>query len=206
MPEGRIAARAMYRHHASSFDRCVKFFLSNGLNPRKYLKFMAIDVRLRDSEIDSKFMSRWSLNRFAEKLATGENLKKIYAWYIRSIKTMAKACLDSECASTVDFMRKLIREKKLASWIVCGKISIYYLAAIPGFPKIVEKLDPISRDELSFVSSRFDIYNTAVNQATLAYEKRRANPVRATDEMIEKIRPEWQKQQEKNMLFDPSLN
>lgn len=183
----------MYKHHKDAFDRCIAFFLKCGLDVRKFIKFMANDVRLHDSEIDSKFMSKWSLNRFAEMLASDENNMKVYSWYMKSVKTLAAACLDSECVSAVDFIRKLIREKRLASWVVCGKISAYYLAAIPDFPKIAQRIDSISRDELSFISSRYDMYNTAVNKATLAFENRRANPIRSTDEMVEKLRSERRK-------------
>ena len=206
IPERRVAARAMYKHHKDVFDRCIAFFLKYGLDVRKFIKFMANDVRLHDSEIDSKFMSKWSLNRFAEMLASDENNIKVYNWYMKSVKMLATACLDSECVSAVDFIRKLIREKKLASWVVCGKISAYYLAAIPDFPNIVQKLDSISRDELSFISSRYDMYNTAVNKATLAFENRRANPIKSTDEMVEKLRSERRKNSIKNDLFDSSLD
>ena len=206
IPERRVAARALYKHHKDAFDRCIAFFLKCGLDVRKFIKFMANDVRLHDSEIDSKFMSKWSLNRFAEMLASDENNIKVYNWYMKSVKMLATACLDSECVSAVDFIRKLIREKKLASWVVCGKISAYYLAAIPDFPNIVQRLDSISRDELSFISNRYDMYNTAVNKATLAFENRRANPIRSTDEMVEKLRSERRKNSIKNDLFDSSLD
>ena len=206
IPERRVAARALYKHHKDAFDRCIAFFLKCGLDVRKFIKFMANDVRLHDSEIDSKFMSKWSLNRFAEMLASDENNIKVYNWYMKSVKMLATACLDSECVSAVDFIRKLIREKKLASWVVCGKISAYYLAAIPDFPNIVQRLDSISRDELSFISSRYDMYNTAVNKATLAFENRRANPIKSTDEMVEKLRSERRKNSIKNDLFDSSLD
>jgi flagellin-specific chaperone FliS len=114
--------------------------------------------------------------------------------------------LNSECTSTSDFLRKLIREKKLAAWVISGRLSSYYLAAIPGFPKIIEKLDALSKDELQFISNRYDMYNTEVNKAVLAFERKKANPIRATDEMIEKIRPSWKEKTEKNDLFDSSLD
>lgn len=206
VPERRMAARAMYKSHSDTFNKLVSFFSSNKLDIRKYLRFMATDIRLHNDEIDEKLMSKWGLNLFAERLASEENNAKIYRWYSKSIKTIAETCLGSECASTADFLRKLIREKKLAPWVVAGRISAYYLAAIPDFPKVVSRLDQISRDELAFISSRYDMYNTEVNKAVLAFERRKANPIRATDEMIEKMRPEWNKIHVKNELFDPSLD
>lgn len=206
-PEHRVAARVMYKHHKDAFDRCAAFFSNHKLDARKFIKFMAGDEKLRESEIDSDFMSRRSLNRFAETLASAENNAKIYGWYSKSVKTLAAACLDSDCVSAADFIRKLIRDKKLAPWVVCGKISAYYLAAIPGFPKIAKKLDSISRDELLFISNKYDMYNTAVNRAILAFENRRANPIRSVDEMIEKLRAEKIKRAAaENDLFDPSLD
>lgn len=59
---------------------------------------------------------------------------------------------------------------------------------------------------MSFISSRYDMYNTAVNKATLAFENRRANPVRSTDEMVEKLRSERRENPGKNDLFDSSLD
>lgn len=50
------------------------------------------------------------------------------------------------------------------------------------------------------------MYNTAVNKATLAFENRRANPVRSTDEMVEKLRSERRENPGKNDLFDSSLD
>lgn len=190
MPCRRVAARGIYKEHGRIFDRLVEFFRSHGIDAGKYLRFMVVEVALRESDIDSRLMSRWGLNKFVEKLSLDEKRRKIYGWYSRSVRTIAEECLDSECSSTAEFLRKLIKEHKLAPWMVGGKISAYYLAAIPGFPKIVAKLDGISRDELSELSSRYDMYNTAVNDAVRTFERRRANPVRATDEMIEKIRTE----------------
>lgn len=206
VPEHRVAARALYKHHKDAFDRCAAFFSGHGLDARKFIRFMA-EEKLRESELDSDFLSRRSLNRFAEMLASGESNAKVYGWYSKSVKILAAACLDSECVSAADFVRKLIREKKLAPWVVCGKVSAYYLAAIPGFPEIARRLDPISRDELSFISSKYDMYNTAVNRATLAFENRRANPIRSVDEMVEKLRAERARARKpEDDLFDPSLD
>lgn len=190
VPCKRVAARKMYKNHGRAFDRLADFFRSHGMDARGYLRFMAAEVALRESDIDGALASKWGLNRFAEKLSAEDNRRKIYEWYSRSVKAVAEACLDSECSSTAEFLRKLIKERRLAPWVVGGRISAYYLAAIPGFPKIVSRLDRISRDELSGLSERYDMYNTAVNDAVRAFERRRANPVRATDEMIERIRSE----------------
>lgn len=206
IPENRITAKILYKNHIKSFDNLILFFSSNNIDPRNYIKFIVIDARIRDFEIDSKLISKSSLNMFAEKLAAEENNAKIYNWYCKTIKNIAEHCLNSECTSTSDFLRKLIREKKLAAWVISGRLSSYYLAAIPGFPKIIEKLDTLSKDELQFISNRYDMYNTEVNKAVLAFERKKANPIRATDEMIEKIRPSWKEKAEKNDLFDSSLD
>jgi len=205
VPESRISARSVYKAHCGAFDRLADFFSRHKLDVRRYIRFMAVDMRLKDADIDSKLMSRWGLGMFASELASEENMKKIYGWYSRSVKNVAEACLDSECASTADFIRKLARERKLASWVVAGKISAYYLAAIPDFREILPKLDRLSRDELAFIADRYDMYNTEVNKAVLEFERRKANPIRVTDEAVEKIRAK-RAESGKNALFDSSLN
>jgi len=64
-------------------------------------------------------------------------------------------------------------------------------------------LDPISRDELSFIREKYDMYNTEANKAVLAFTTKKANPIRETDEMIERIRPKHYNDKD---LFDSSLH
>jgi hypothetical protein len=57
-----------------------------------------------------------------------------------------------------------------------------------------------------FISNKYDIYNTEINKAILLFEKRKANPIKAANEMIEKLRPAWNEKNKNKDLFDPSLN
>lgn len=190
VPESRVSARGVYAANKAAFDGVAAFFAKAGLDARKYIRFMAVDMNVRAADAGSKLASKWGLNMFAGRLAEEENRKKVYAWYRKSVDAVAEACLDSDCAGAADFLRRLIREGKLAAWVAGGRVSAYYLAAVPGFRKAAERLDPIGRAELAFISDRYDVYNTAANDATLAFERRKANPVKATDERVAELRAE----------------
>lgn len=133
IPESRISAHTLYKEHRGTFDRLVLFFGNASVDPRRYIRFMASEIGISDSDIDRKLMSKRGINMFMARLAAEANREKIYRWYQKTVKTLAESCLDSECVSTADFIRMLIRKKKLAQWVVGGKISAYYLASIPGF-------------------------------------------------------------------------
>jgi hypothetical protein len=206
IPEHKITAKSLYKLHKSTFDKLTYFFLTNNLNLRNYIKFIVLETRPQNNTIDSILMSKYSFNLFASHLSIKEKYEKIYNWYIKTVKNIAEFCLDSECISAADFIRKLIKDRKLAAWVISGKLSAYYLSAIPCFPKIIEKLDSISKDELMFISNKYDIYNTEINKAILLFEKRKANAIKDANEMIEKLRPAWNEKNKNKDLFDPSLN
>ena len=69
-----------------------------------------------------------------------------------------------------------------------GRISVYFLAAIPKFNRVIPKLDPLSQDELHILKDRFDMYNTDVNEAHMRFKSLKANPLKLCDEVLEKIK------------------
>ena len=103
---------------------------------------------------------------------------------MKSVNNIVEECVDNNWFTTKDFLRNLIDQKKLGNWYVSGKISKYYLAAIPNFWKIVPQLDHFSKIELDQVASRYDIYNREINETFLKLKNFKVNPIAMTDTLI----------------------
>lgn len=87
--------------------------------------------------------------------------------------------------TAVDGIKDMIHKKKLAVYYATGKVSKYYLALIRNFPAIVEKLDTISKDELSSVVNHYEKLNDDALSA-MAYVKGFVfKIINLTDEMID---------------------
>ena len=86
-----------------------------------------------------------------------------------------------QICTTKDFFRQLIKDNKVGAYVMSGKISLYYLAAIPSFKKVIEHLDYFSKLELQSLNDHFEIYHSDVNEAFLAKKHKMVNPIELTD-------------------------
>ena len=78
-------------------------------------------------------------------------------------------------------MRWLVDNNKIGTYVLAGKISMHYLAAIPSFNKVIEHLDYFSKLELTQLNDHFEIYHSEINEAFLAKKKKMVNPIKLTD-------------------------
>lgn len=184
IPLERVTAKTAYKAHQEAFDTIAKVFAENHLSPLEYLKFFATRYGGTESKIDSELASSGTIAAFDAWTKTCEKRKKIFKWFMKSAKNIVDECIENGWFTTKDFMRHLINEKKLAAWYASGKISKYYLAAIPNFWKIVPKLDHFAREELKPLAERYDVYNTEVNEAFLHLKNFKVNPIDLTDALI----------------------
>lgn len=184
LPLERITAKRIYQDHKKAFDLLSKTFSDNSLSPLEYIRFFAIEHGGAEEKIDSEIADPKTLIAFETYQQSLAKKKQIYLWFMKSVNNIAEECAKNGWFTTKDFIRHLIDKKKLAGWYASGKISKYYLAAIPNFWKIVPKLDHFSRIELQPVADRYDMYNTEVNEAFLKLKKFKINPVALTDAMI----------------------
>lgn len=184
LPLERITAKGIYDSHKKVFDRLAEIFSNNGVSPLEYLKFFAVEWSGSEDKLDSELLDTKTIMAFERFKQGNAKKKQIYGWFMKSVDNIASECVQNGWFTTKDFMRHLINEKKLASWYASGKISKYYLAAIPNFWKIVPKLDHFSKLELKQVAERYDMYNTEVNEAFLKLKNFKVNPIALTDAVI----------------------
>ena len=182
----RIGAKSVYLRHKKVFDRLAAISLKKDLPIADYISFFAKDFDGGSSEgfLDKNLVSTDAFSAFADYLQKKDKQKKIYKWFMKSVKNIVEECIENDWFTTKDFLRNLIDQKKLGSWYAAGKISKYYLAAIPNFWKIVPHLDHFSKLELKQVADRYDIYNREINETFLKLKNFKVNPIRMTDTLI----------------------
>lgn len=184
IPFVRVSAVIFYNAHKKTFNRLAKAFSSALDRLPGYISFAVNDLKITEYDIDSRLACSDSVRKYAENLDIMLRMRVIYDSIIRSARNLADYCIENNIFTAKDGLKSLISEKRLAAWFVCGKITEYYLAAIPGFEKIIPRLDSFSRKDLDIISERYDVYNTAANEAFIRIRNIKANPIGITDRII----------------------
>lgn len=184
LPLERVTAKTIYSNHRKAFDCLASAFAKNNVSPLSYIKFFAVEYDGCEERIDKELTSTGALRAFETYIETSAKRCKIYSWFMKSVNNIVDECVKNGWFTTKDFIRHLINERKLAGWYASGKISKYYLAAIPNFWKVVPKLDHFAKEELKIVAERYDVYNSEVNEAFLQLKNFKVNPIALTDALI----------------------
>ena len=199
----RISARGLYMQHKKAFDDLCSFFVSPGLDPRRYMEFFAKDQKRREDDIDRWLFSKQSISDYMAKLQLFEKKRKIYEWFNKSVANIVDMCIDCDYMSGKDCILDLIRQKRLAQEFMSGRISKYFFAAMPNFKNLIPKLDHFAKLEFAELYDKFDIYNTEINDAFIWYRNRTVNPLDIVD--IELAKKKANRHGKDLDLFDSSL-
>lgn len=189
-PLERIRAKTLYQNNKKAFDKFVLAFQKFGIDIVKYLKFLTHECGKTEKDIPDVLLNNVYFYRFADYLKVRNQYYKIYKYFLKSANNIADDCMRLGFCSTKDYLRHLIKTRRLVNEYVAGRISCYYLSAIQNFKQVIKKLDPLSRDEFSKILQRYDKYNVDVNEAFKLYKSCSINPIKFTDELI------WKKQTE----------
>ena len=184
IPISQIQAKAFYNEHKKVFDNAATIFNKYKINAMKYSKFFVCQYNKHAKDIDQLYLSTQTFNFYVESLQAAEQKQKIFKNFMQTANYIADQCISFGYPSAKEWIRAAIAERKLASYYLAGKVSKHFLASIPNFPSILPKLDSISRDELSTIAERFDLYNTEINEAFLFVKKCKLNPISFVDSLI----------------------
>ena len=121
------------------------------------------------------------IDEFCKHIKKQKKLEDIYKWFMMSVKSIVDECIKTQTYTTKDFLRELIDNNKVGPYVAAGKISVYWLAAIPSFNKVIKHLDYFSKQELQLLDEHFDIYHSEVNEAFLVKNRKMVNPIELTD-------------------------
>ena len=176
-----VSGKKLYKEHKEELDRFAALAKKNNFDIDSYFKFCVIDRGIRESCIDACLSSTTMIDEFCNHVKKQKKLKDIYKWFMMSVKNIVDECINTQTYTTKDYLRNLIDNNKIGSYVAAGKLSVYYLAAIPSFSKVIEHLDYFSKLELSLLKEHFEIYHSEVNEAFLAKKRKMINPIELTD-------------------------
>lgn len=146
LPLERIGSKTLYAKYSHIFDKIGIIFEKYQLDAVSYIKFCVLEKKINQKTLD-KLLDRFILNQYIEYEQITHKRKFIYKCFLKTLNFISNECIKMGYPRSLDYFRYLISEKKLATYYISGKISKYYLSAITNFPKIIDKLDQLSRDE-----------------------------------------------------------
>lgn len=188
LPLNRVQAKGLYSTYRLQFDRLSKIFNKYGFDVDRYIKTFVIDFNKFERHIETELVSMQTINKYIEYLQIRKQREQIYKNFVKSVKNIVKDCVALNFNNVTDYFRYLIQKRQLSAYYISGKISIYYFAAIPNFRKVIDKLDPISKDEFRMLYDRYEKYNVDINEAFLQMKNIKMNPLSFTNDMILKAR------------------
>lgn len=184
--------KMFYRKYSYIFCKTASILRKYNVDIEKYAKYFVETRYINDKTLRNELLNASTFKDYIEYQQVNSKYKKIYKWYIKSIKNIAVDAYKLGYFTAKDYLNYIISSSQLGSKVLSGKISRYYLAAIPGFQKIIPKLDQLSKDELNDLKDKFDIYSTDMIKAYMMFRNIKPNPIKMTNETIVKIREKYQ--------------
>ena len=187
LPIKLIKCKSFYNANKEIFDNFAYTALKCNFNVEPYIKY-CVKCGMNESTLEAFLASTTMIDKYLVHVKKVTTRRKIYKWFIKSAKNIAKQSIQQGFFTTKDFLRMLIETKQIGNYIITGQISLYFFAAIPNFKKAIAKLDYFSQQELKLLDMHFDIYHSEVNKAFLQERNMYINPIDFTDKMILKMR------------------
>lgn len=182
LPLDRVPYRDYYGSHKKDFSKLSAILKKYKIDPDKFIRFC---VLTRGESSASDLLSFYCFKAFAEDLKISEQYHKIYIHYIKSAEYVADECMRRNI-TPIDFLKDLVKTRKLAYEFMCGNLSMYYLASINGLEKICRFLDQNSIDELGIILDVREKLNQDVQDVFMKYKNRRVSPLALSEEIIER--------------------
>lgn len=174
-----ISGKGIYSKYKDDFDKLFKVYQSHPFDFMSYFKYIVLNGIKVEKIADSNIFYSFVLD-----LKAKEKYKKIYKYFLKSAKNITAACKELNFSRTVDYLKHIIKNNQLAGLYLSGKISEYYLANIALLPKIVSKLDPISKDTLNYLVLQQEKINSDLQDAFLHIKGIQVDAIKFTDKMI----------------------
>ena len=176
-----VSGKKLYKEYREELDRFAELAAKNNFDIDSYFKFCVIDRGMKESCIKACLSSTTMIDEFCAHMQKQKKLEDIYKWFMITVKNIVDECIKTQTYTTKDYLRHLIDNGKIGPYVAAGKLSVYYLAAIPSFNKVISHLDYFSRLELQLLEDHFEIYHSEVNEAFLVKRKKMVNPIELTD-------------------------
>lgn len=193
----RIGGKTYYRNHKKAFDKLHHVMVKYGIRPYNFIKFAIEQTNVYTPELilkPSLFLE------YAKRLNERECLEKVYSNYIRSVSNVAKICVEKKI-SPVDFIKESISGNRIAYEYMSGRMSKYFIVAIPNFVKIYDLLDKMNKEELCIIYNAAEELRNVLQDACLMKTGGTARPIHDVTEAMKKLnenknKPEKEENQE----------
>lgn len=186
LPFERITAKTLYLEHKYQFNKLADICTKYNINIELYIQYFVSFLKKHERDIDTHLLNTYTFQLYVEYLQSKQKQKNILKYIIKSAKNIAHECIQFGYPHSIDFFKDLIVQKKLVNYYITGKISKYFLVLIPNFPKLVSKLDSLTRDEFYSICNNYEMYQIDSNLALKKYKIHVKNIFTFTDEIIKK--------------------
>lgn len=184
----KVPYKSFHSKYKKLFTKFVQIFTKYNFDTQKYVYFYIRVLNKREQDLKNDFLKMSTITKYIDWLKTIEKQESIYNNFMKSVHNIAIECLQLGFVSTKDFIKYIIQTKKISSYLLSGKISQYYFAAIPNFNKLIPKLDHFARADFNYILDNFEMYNAQIIQAYERKTNQKVNPIRFTDEQIFKLK------------------
>ena len=188
VPVEKIAAIGFYRENEKCFQKAAKVFKWLGIDVFDYVSFLVFQLKMHRYSLDRMLVNTDNIKKYVEQKQIKVRKTKIFEYFKKSAEFVSQQAASLGYVTTIDYLRELIKSRKLANYYVSGKISKYYFAAIPKFPQLVAKLDSISKDEFQPLCNKYEKYQVDVREAIKQENKKVFGVLSYTDNLILKKR------------------
>lgn len=164
IPFERISAKTLYNKNKENFIRFFKIFKKYDLKITDYVVFFIGEMNKHTCSID-EFFTQEMFQSYVKFLTDKAEVDKICRLTIKTAQFIASEMKRLGVDSAADCLKAMIRDKTIATNFFTGKLSPYFLAAIPRFQDVIPKLDHFAKDELRNLRAKFESYRVATYHA-----------------------------------------
>ena len=164
IPFERISAKTLYNKNKENFIRFFKIFRKYDLKITDYVVFFIGEMNKHTCSID-EFFTQEMFQSYVKFLTDKAEVDKICSLTIKTAQFIASEMKRLGVDSAADCLKAMIRDKTIATNFFIGKLSPYFLAAIPRFQDVIPKLDHFAKDELRNLRAKFESYRVATYHA-----------------------------------------
>lgn len=187
LPPSKIKALTFYKKYYKILENTVSIFSKYKIDPIKYIEFYVEKLNKCEYDIQKDFLSTTNILKYCDYLILLKQYNFIYSNFLKSAKFLAVRAKKMGFTTTVECFANMITDNKISNYYVSGKLSKYFLAAIPKFKNIYEKMDYFSKLELKDIYNKFDKYNADITTAYLFFKSQKINAFKISDIFLSKI-------------------
>lgn len=155
-----------------NLEKLYKLCLDNNISYKEYIPYALGEIYQIHKFVHPKyFLNPIYVAKFKDFKEIEKQYKNINHLIITSFKKIIILCKDKQITTFTDFIKNIIREKKLGHYMKCGIISRYILALIPNIKTLRPYFDDESIAELDiYVLNKIDKLNDDAKTSLMKFD------------------------------------